>query len=133
MRYTDNTAAVLTGASLGAAMMFLLDPNRGRRRRALMRDKLVRSAHVTTDTLQGVSRDLGNRMTGAVASWRGHGEEPVDDQVLVERVRAQMGRVVSNPGRVEVHAGTVEGRFCEPGDAQSVRLAEFLEEAVIRG
>jgi CBS domain-containing protein len=67
MRYTDNTAAVLTGASLGAAMMFLLDPNRGRRRRALMRDKLVRSAHATTDALQGVSRDLGNRMTGADA------------------------------------------------------------------
>lgn len=104
MKYSDSTTAVLTGASLGAAMMFLLDPNRGRRRRALVRDKLIRSANVTTDALQGVSRDLGHRASGAVASWRSQADEPVDDQVLVERVRAQMGHVVSQPGQIEVRA-----------------------------
>ena len=38
-------AMLLGGLGLGAALMYVLDPERGKRRRALVRDKAVRAAH----------------------------------------------------------------------------------------
>ena len=44
-------AALLGGIGIGAALMYLLDPDRGRRRRALVRDKAVHFARVSGDRL----------------------------------------------------------------------------------
>jgi osmotically-inducible protein OsmY len=48
-------------------------------------------------------RDLRQRLQGAVHEARHAGEE-VPDDVLVERVRAQLGRPVSHPRAIDVHA-----------------------------
>ena len=62
-----NITSVLVGAGAGAGLMYLLDPDLGNRRRALMRDQLVRAGHVTGDAVDVTSRDVRNRARGAVA------------------------------------------------------------------
>jgi hypothetical protein len=60
----NRAAALLAGAGLGAGLMYLLDPDLGRRRRAIARDKAVRLAHETQDTAEVVARDMQNRAQG---------------------------------------------------------------------
>jgi hypothetical protein len=55
---------ILGGLGLGAAAMYLLDPNGGRRRRALIRDKAVGLSNDLRQTVEARSRDLGNRAKG---------------------------------------------------------------------
>jgi len=97
------------GVGVGAGLVYVLDPSRGRRRRAMLRDRTahaVRSARVMLDKR---SRDLGNRTHGLFAEARAAlRREPVSDDVLVARVRSQLGRAVSKPCDVEVLAE--EGR-----------------------
>jgi gas vesicle protein len=54
----------LGALALGAGIMYVMDPTSGRRRRAVMRDKAVRYAHETTDTISGKAQDLSNRARG---------------------------------------------------------------------
>jgi gas vesicle protein len=106
-----NDVAVLTGVAIGAGTMFLLDPDRGRRRRALIRDKAARAANKTTDGLDALTRDVANRTHGAAASLRSRFRDTTPDaRKLKERVRAELGRVVSHPHAIEVsvlHEGCV--------------------------
>lgn len=63
-------AALLGGIGLGAAVMYVLDPEGGRRRRALARDKAVSLANKTTRVVEAKSRDLANRAKGIAAEAR---------------------------------------------------------------
>jgi len=57
-------AAFLAGAGLGAALMYILDPQMGKRRRAVARDKAVSLAHQAQDAAEVVAKDATNRATG---------------------------------------------------------------------
>src|SRR5438045_807898 len=95
----------ITSFALGGAAMYLLDPDRGRRRRALMRDKLRHSTHQVERAITVTSSDLQNRAKGVRAAVE-HlftGETP-DDQILVARVRSKIGRIVSHPSSLDVSA-----------------------------
>ena len=96
----------LGGLGLGAVLMYLMDPDRGRRRRALARDWVVGRTADSERFLEKSTRDTGNRARGVVARMRGRlrAEGPVDDEVLAERVRSVIGRHVSHPGAIEVFA-----------------------------
>ena len=95
--------AMLVGMGIGASLMYFLDPNGGGRRRALVRDKVVHAGHVVSETADATSRDVANRVAGVAARIRGaRHREPVDDRVLAERIRAQLGRVVSHPRAIDV-------------------------------
>ncbi|HET9227654.1 MAG TPA: YtxH domain-containing protein [Thermoanaerobaculia bacterium] len=59
--------ALLGGAGLGAGLMYLLDPDGGRRRRALTRDKCVPGLKVSGKALRKTSIRLRNRTRGLVA------------------------------------------------------------------
>lgn len=98
------------GVGLGTGLMFLLDPDRGRRRRAMLRDKCVWSARKTGEAFEVTARDLRNRAQGLASSVQSRfTSEPVDDNKLTDRVRSKLGRVVSHPGAVHVtaHDGVV--------------------------
>jgi len=96
-------AMLLGGLGLGAALMYVLDPERGKRRRALVRDKAVRVTKKAGNSLGARSRDWKNRAKGVAAEVRSLArKEEVSDPVLEERVRAEIGRVVSTPGVIEV-------------------------------
>ncbi len=97
--------ALLTGLGAGVGLMYFLDPERGRRRRAIIRDRIVHSAHASAGAMGATGRDLSHRAKGTasrmLATFR---HESVDDVVVVERVRAQLGRLVSHPRAIEVDA-----------------------------
>lgn len=102
--------ALLFGAGVGAAAMFLLDPARGKRRRALVRDKFALATRKTGECMEITGRDLRNRTRGTIAALRSRfSSEQPDDAVLVDRVRSKLGRVVSHPSAIQVtaHDGNV--------------------------
>ena len=91
------------GLGLGTGLMYLLDPDRGRRRRALLRDKGAWAVRKTGDCIEVTAHDVRNRTQGLVNDIQSRfSSEPVHDSKLVERVRSKLGRVVSHPGAVEV-------------------------------
>src|SRR5688572_21742195 len=100
---------LLTGIGAGAGLMYWLDPDRGRLRRALTRDKavhVVRRERAVTD--KGL-RDLEHRVEGLAYRFKNalRSEERVPDEILIERVRATLGRYTSHPSAIDVRV--VEG------------------------
>ena len=95
----------IAGLATGLALAYVLDPVSGGRRRALVRDKFARTGHRTAELAEGAVIDLSNRARGAVAEVRSTlRPEPVDDVRLIERVRAELGRVTNHPRTIEVSA-----------------------------
>src|SRR5688572_454085 len=94
------------GIGFGAALMYMLDPDRGRRRRALVRDKLASAANKTPDAIGATARDLSNRARGLAAQVGSvfAAADDLSDEVLAARVRSKLGRVVSHPSAIEVAA-----------------------------
>ncbi len=103
----DRKWTLASGVGLGAALMYLLDPDKGRRRRALLRDRAVHVFHKTADGLCYVSRGVVQRAEALSARTRSLLTQFwVSDEVLAERVRSKIGHVLSHPGSIEV---SVEG------------------------
>jgi BON domain len=95
----------ILGAGVGAGLMFLMDPARGPRRRALVRDKFTRLAHKTRDAYGATQRDLGNRLGGVASEVQSRIQGGVaDDRIIEARVRAELGRVCSHPRAIRVNA-----------------------------
>jgi uncharacterized membrane protein len=121
----QSRGAALTGLGLGVGLMYLLDPARGRRRRALVKDKLTRTLNVTADAAGTTGRDLAHRAAGTAARVRGSvRRRPVDDLVLIERVRAQLGRVVSHPHAIDVKV--TDGRVTLSGPVLRAEVNQLL-------
>jgi gas vesicle protein len=55
---------MLGGVAFGALTMFLMDPDRGNRRRALARDKMYSAMVRSRKQINAKSRDLANRAKG---------------------------------------------------------------------
>ena len=112
---------LLLGAVLGAAGAFLLDPALGRDRRALIRDK-VTEGH---DFAEAAARDLrrrARRLRGRVSRLRGR--RGSSDDVLMERVRAKLGRYCSHPQALEVTA--FKGHVVLTGDVLATEEQQVL-------
>jgi hypothetical protein len=62
--YGKFTLAGLAGFGLGALAMFLLDPDSGRRRRSLVRDKATGAVNDVAKAAGSTARDLQNRAKG---------------------------------------------------------------------
>jgi uncharacterized membrane protein len=93
-------------------MMYTLDPNAGRRRRARVRDE---ANHLTHATIRGAQKGLddgANRLRAILPRGKSSRPESVDDLTLADRVRTCLGHHVSHPHAIEVRArdGTVHLR-----------------------
>lgn len=115
----------LIGALLGAGIMYLLDPQGGARRRALITDKATHVRSRAGDRIEGRARDLRNRSRGVIAEARHRlSGEVVTDDVLEARVRSELGHAIADAAAVTVVAQNgrvmVGGRVSE-GDADRVR------------
>jgi uncharacterized membrane protein len=62
---------LLVGAGVGAASMYLFDPDRGRRRRHRIEDRARAAVHDLQDVAGKAERDLQNRARGVAARARG--------------------------------------------------------------
>ena len=69
------------GMGVGAGLMYLMDPELGRRRRTVARDKMTSMAHEAYDAAHVVQRDVMNRAHGLAAG---------DFSVLADDKRALM-------------------------------------------
>ena len=100
-----DSAIFLAGCGVGAFTMYLLDPGRGAWRRSHIRDKFIRAGKTIADRADKQSRNLANHVRGTVYEIRAKfRQERVPNEVLIERVRAQLGHAVSHPGSLEVRA-----------------------------
>lgn len=100
-RPKSSIRGLMSGLGVGATLMYFLDPDRGVRRRALVRDKLVHGVNVAGDAAGTALRDSANRARGVAAEARSRlRRNGVDDRVIEARVRAALGRIVSHPGAI---------------------------------
>ena len=67
MNATRFDMSLCAGMGLGAGLMYFLDPEVGRRRRALCRDQLVRATHQIEAGIEKALKDARNRAQGLAA------------------------------------------------------------------
>jgi uncharacterized membrane protein len=123
----------LGGIGVGAGLMYMLDPDRGKRRRATAHDKAHRMANAFEDAMGKTSRDLSNRARGFVAELDSvFRHEEADDDVIAARVRSKLGRAVSHPHAI--HVTVSQGRVTLSGQILATELDQLLKRVrVVRG
>src|SRR6266540_3814539 len=121
------------GAGLGAALMYLLDPDRGRRRRKLLGDQIMHVVSQSDALINTTARDLRNRARGMLAETRARFDDTdVIDEVLAARVRSRMGWVISHPHAIAVSAD--QGRVTLSGPILAHEVDDLLKAvAAVRG
>ncbi len=62
--------ALLAGIGGGLALMFFFDPERGRRRRGLLRDQLAKWTRIGRESATGKAKDVRNRTVGVMDEAR---------------------------------------------------------------
>jgi hypothetical protein len=70
------------GVTLGAGAVYFFDPDLGRRRRALFRDKLQHLARKAQEDVDAGARDLSNRARGAIAKLQSYMHDGSDSDGL---------------------------------------------------
>lgn len=122
----DQKLSLIGAMGLGAGFMYVLDPEKGRRRRARVRDQVARAIDKTGDAVDTTSRDLRNRARGLVAEAKSlFRKDKALDEVLIERVRSKMGRVVSHPHSIQVTAN--QGRVTLRGPILEKEVHDLLK------
>jgi osmotically-inducible protein OsmY len=117
------------GVAAGTLAMYYLDKQSGRRRRALVRDKLVAAGHDAADMAESAGKRTVDHLKGIVATRRFDrvgGHEPESDSQLHERIRARLGRVVSHPKSIQVEVD--QGSVWLRGHILTQELDELLSE-----
>jgi uncharacterized membrane protein len=99
----NKAMAMISSLGVGAGLMYMFDPDRGKRRRAGVRDKVTHIANQTDEAIGKTSRDLANRLTGMVAEAESMFIcGTASDEVVSARVRSKLGRLVSHPHAIAV-------------------------------
>ena len=118
------------GAGVGAGLMYLLDPQGGRGRRAVVKDKSVSALKKGGTAAAKTSRHLGNKTKGLIADAGSKlrdsdlvgnlGELKDQGQALIAKVQRKVRRAVSYPAAIQavVEEGKVilQGLVLAPPD-----------------
>ena len=113
-----SAGVALGGVFAGATLVWLFDPQSGARRRTRLQQKTAHATREAATAVSATARDLARRAEGAAIEIRdriGDARDllrgrTVDDGLIVDRVRAELGRLSRHPGAIEVHSegGRVE-------------------------
>jgi len=127
MRHSEHaTLGLITGAAIGGTLMYLADPDRGNRRRALAREKAIHGIRQLGTLADKGVRDLRNRARGVVfETWSVLRRARVSEEVLIDRVRAKIGRNLSHPGAIEVAASN--GQIVLSGPVLENELDDLID------
>jgi hyperosmotically inducible protein len=124
----NSVLRLATAFAAGAAIMYYFDPEGGRRRRALARDKGVGAGQDVGEFARTRAKRAADQVQGAVARTRARVmDEPVDDDRLRERIRSKLGRLVEHPGAVNVQVN--DGHVVLGGNASRDEI-DALEDVV---
>lgn len=119
----------LLATGFGSGLMYFLDPQGGRSRRAVARDRIVRANDVAGKTARHL-RSLTRGLFARLRSMRSRTRVP--DEVLHDQIRSRLGRVVSHPGAIEVDVR--DGRVALRGPILAEEVMSLLGElSSIRG
>jgi osmotically-inducible protein OsmY len=125
--------AALLGAAGGAVASLLLDPDRGRARRAQLTDQAAAIARRVVRSGTGVVNQVQSTVHGRVAAIRAEhtpSARPTDDATLTDRVRSIVfrdGAVPKGDLNVNVERGIVVLRGEIPDDEMRARLVSEVE------
>jgi osmotically-inducible protein OsmY len=118
----------ISGFVVGAGFMYLLDPNSGRRRRALIRDRMAATRHDIEDTTAAKAEFVKDKAQGVMAETRAVlKDEEVDDHTLEDRVRSELGRVTRHMGTI--HVSAADGRVTLHGSVPSEEIQQVANAA----
>ena len=122
----NRTVELITAAGIGAGLMYLFDPDRGKPRRAEIRNRAKHINRVATQAVAKTERNLRNRLRGAVAEIGSLGRsEEASDDIVQARIRSKLGRLVSHPHAIVVKV--VDGRASLSGPILSHEEVPLLE------
>lgn len=96
-----NRLSALAYLGLGALLMYVLDPQSGRQRRERAWDWVKGRADEGLGFFETLLLRLSNAARGAAA---GFAQEQPSDQVLVQRLRSEIGHIVAHAEDIDVRA-----------------------------
>ena len=122
----DNVFSLVTGIGIGAAAMYVLDPEGGARRRAVAHDKITEAGKKMRNAAGVTARDLGNRSAGMMAEFRSRFlENEAGDEVLEGRVRSKLGFLVRHPSAITTEVSN--GRVVLSGPILSDEVRQLID------
>ncbi len=120
---------LLGGVALGALAMYVADPSQGRRRRALLQDKVTSATHSTSKLVNQTVRDARHRLAGlqaeAMRVISPRDVKPIDNHVLEARVRSRLGRTM--PGLQGIDVSADEGVVTLSGHIEDEAAQHLLD------
>ena len=120
------------GLASGAAVAYLVDPDRGRSRRARLRDQSKSQARTVSASLRsgieyqrGVAKGIVHDLTEPFRP-----EREFDDETLLQKVRSEALGYWDHPDAIEVdiNAGTVRLTGVVDGDVARDRLIQLIRK-----
>ena len=115
----------ITAFGLGSALMYFFDPGRGKRRRALVRDRAAQIVRRASRFADKAIRDVANRTQGLAAEADAiFSDEPVPEEILRARIETRLGRLVAHPHQIQVSVSG--GRVTLEGTAVAHELPPMI-------
>ena len=123
----------ITSIGLGAALMYLFDPERGKARRAQIGDRVKSTASEAEQSAQKLAQNVRNRAAGMKAKMS-KTEEAADDAILIARIKSELGHVIERADRVQVEANlgyvTLRGELPQGEIEKAVETAESVDGVI---
>jgi osmotically-inducible protein OsmY len=126
---------LLIGAGIGAALLYLFDPERGRARRARLQDQAGARVRRARRQLEGTARQLRDGYQGAAAQLEAASAAgpagPEDDLTVLSRVESVLFGAPGFP-KETVEAEVVDGVLTLRGEVPSEEEGRQIVEAASR-
>ena len=118
--------ARFTSFVVGAGLMYLLDPQRGRARRARVVNALVHASKAERRLVRKGLRDARQRLQGVSERSRRVFSEPAPDEVILGRVRSRLGRAIAHAHAHALDLEVKDGRLILRGPVLTAEAEEVL-------
>jgi uncharacterized membrane protein len=135
----NTTSSMITGAGLGAGLMYLLDPERGDTRRATLGERVASAAGSAAELVDSVARDTDladrARQVGDRAREVGDRARAMGDRAAspLRQLREELRDVVRDPRSFRPRLDNGRLRLRRPGTLESLGANVWMIVGVIAG